>query len=155
TMATAAQLIPSSNSTRALARRARRCAADPSRASSIRSCRNAVSRKPGRIIQPVESGSGRLARGDTDSQGVGVSSSPKLPGHPALRILVRLSSRAGHVAMTCADESTSRDVNMKSATQAALAATAVLILVAVAPAGAQTATQHPADHTVVTPGDMK
>ena len=44
---------------------------------------------------------------------------------------------------------------MKSATQAALAATAVLILVAVAPAGAQTATQHPADHTVVTPGDMK
>src|SRR3954452_11335269 len=71
-LATAVQLIPSSNKTSALARRARRCAADPSRASSIRSCRDAVSRKPGRIIRPVESGSGRLARGDTDSQGVGV-----------------------------------------------------------------------------------
>src|SRR3954468_21239679 len=72
TLATAAQLIPSSNKTSAFARRARRCAADPSRASSIRSCRDAVSRKPGRIIRPVESGSGRLARGDADSQGVEV-----------------------------------------------------------------------------------
>src|SRR3954454_7872003 len=87
TLATAAQLIPSSNNTSALARGASRCAADPSRASSIRSCRDAVSRKPGRIIRPVESGTGRLARGDTASQGVGVYQVPEpevLRGHPGL-----------------------------------------------------------------------
>src|SRR5262245_30106673 len=39
TLATASQLIPSSSSTSALARRASRCGADPSRANSIRSCR--------------------------------------------------------------------------------------------------------------------
>ena len=44
---------------------------------------------------------------------------------------------------------------MKFASQAALAATGVLILVAAVPASAQTAAQHPADHTVVTPGDIK
>ena len=38
TLAIASQLMPSSSSTSALARRARRWAADPSRASSIRSC---------------------------------------------------------------------------------------------------------------------
>lgn len=48
----ASQLMPSSRRTNALARRASRCAADPSRASSIKSRRDSLSRKPGRIMQP-------------------------------------------------------------------------------------------------------
>src|SRR5262249_1745589 len=55
TLATASQLIPSSSSTSALARRASRCGADPSRANSIRSCRDSRSSKPLRIIKPAES----------------------------------------------------------------------------------------------------
>src|SRR4051812_45667869 len=73
TFAIASQLMPSSSNTSAFARRARRCAADPSRASSMRSCRDSLSRNPGRIIGPVESDSGRLARGrGPDSHRVGV-----------------------------------------------------------------------------------
>jgi hypothetical protein len=59
----ASQLMLSSSSTSALARQSRRCAADPSRASLARSWRDSLSRKPGRIIQTVESQFGRLARG--------------------------------------------------------------------------------------------
>jgi quercetin dioxygenase-like cupin family protein len=44
---------------------------------------------------------------------------------------------------------------MKLATQAALAATGVLILATATPASAQTAAQHPSDHIVVTPGDIR
>ena len=61
TFATDAQLMPSSNSTSALARRAKRCAAEPSRVSSIRSCRDSLSRKPGRITRSAESRSHPLA----------------------------------------------------------------------------------------------
>jgi hypothetical protein len=57
--------MPSSSSTSAFARRARRCAADPSRANSIRSCRDSLSRKPGRIMRSVESSPCRFARGGT------------------------------------------------------------------------------------------
>src|SRR5690349_12173346 len=64
--------MPSSSNTSAFARRARRWAADPSRANSIRSRRDSLSRNPGPIMHSVESGSGRLARGDPDSHGVGV-----------------------------------------------------------------------------------
>src|ERR1700723_3363145 len=53
--------MPSSNSSSALARRAKRCAAEPSRVSSIRSCRDSLSRKPGRIIRSAESRSHALA----------------------------------------------------------------------------------------------
>src|ERR1700729_4361640 len=55
--------MPRSSNTSALARRARRCAAEPSRASSIRSRRDSGSRKPARIMPTVESGPRRLARG--------------------------------------------------------------------------------------------
>jgi hypothetical protein len=57
------QLMPLSNNTSALARRANRCAAEPSRANSIRSLRDSLSRKPGRIMDEAESPQGRLARG--------------------------------------------------------------------------------------------
>ena len=60
--AIASQLMPWSSSTSAFARRARRRAADPSRASSIRSCRDTLSRNPGRIIGPVESNSDPLGK---------------------------------------------------------------------------------------------
>src|SRR5215468_3241870 len=63
TLATASQLIPSSSSTNALARRASRCGADPSRANSIRSCRDSLSRKPLRIMKPAESGENDSASG--------------------------------------------------------------------------------------------
>src|ERR1035437_10167406 len=63
TLAMDAQLIPSSSSTSALARRASRCAAEPSRASSIRSRRDSLSRKRGGIMGTVESSLDRLARG--------------------------------------------------------------------------------------------
>src|SRR4029079_4565922 len=66
------QLIPSSSSTSAFARRARRWGTDPSRASSIRSCRDSLSRKPPRIIPQVESPSQTLARPNADFQGVRV-----------------------------------------------------------------------------------
>lgn len=73
TLAIASQLMPWSSSTSAFARRAKRCAADPSRASSIRSCRDTLSRNPGRIIGPVESNSDPLGkRTGPDSQRVGV-----------------------------------------------------------------------------------
>src|ERR1700731_1902938 len=49
TFATSPQLIPPSNNTSALARRASRCATEPSRARSIRSLRDSGSRKPARI----------------------------------------------------------------------------------------------------------
>jgi hypothetical protein len=42
-------------------RRARRCAAEPSRANSIRSRRDSLSRKPGRIIDQAESPQQRMA----------------------------------------------------------------------------------------------
>jgi hypothetical protein len=61
TFATASQLMPSSTSSSALARRAKRCAAEPSRVSSIRACRDALSRKPGRITRSAESRSHALA----------------------------------------------------------------------------------------------
>ena len=41
----------------------RRCAAEPSRARSVNSRRDSLSRKPGRIMRGVESGPERLARG--------------------------------------------------------------------------------------------
>src|SRR5262245_4621842 len=63
TLATASQLIPSSSSTSALARRASRCGADPSRANSIRSCRDSLSRNPLRIMKPAESGENDSASG--------------------------------------------------------------------------------------------
>ena len=72
TCAMALQLIPSSSSTSAFARRARRWGTDPSRASSIRSCRDSLSRKPPRIIPQVESPSQTLARPNADFQGVRV-----------------------------------------------------------------------------------
>jgi hypothetical protein len=43
--------MQASSMTNALERRARRWAADPSRASSVKSCRDLGSRKPGRIIR--------------------------------------------------------------------------------------------------------
>ena len=71
TLATASQLMPSSSKTRAFARRAKRCATEPSRISSIRSCRDLMSRKPARIIQPAKSDSASLA---SDSFGFSQSS---------------------------------------------------------------------------------
>ena len=76
------QLIPSSNSSNALARRAKRCAAEPSRVSSIRSCHDSLSRKPARITRSAESRSHALA---SDSFGF-----PQSCG-----INHRLSSQAG------------------------------------------------------------
>ena len=64
TRAIALQLMPSSSSASAFARRARRWAAEPSRANSIRSRRDAWSRTPERIISLVGSYSRRFARGD-------------------------------------------------------------------------------------------
>ena len=61
--AMASQRMPSSSSSSAFARRARRWAAEPSRASSIKSCRDSPSRKPDRIMPTVESGSRRFTRG--------------------------------------------------------------------------------------------
>src|SRR5450631_4431169 len=55
--------MPLSSSTSALARRASRCAAEPSRANSIRSRRDSLSRKPGWIMDEAESHYGRLTRG--------------------------------------------------------------------------------------------
>src|ERR1019366_3569784 len=63
TLPIASQLIPSSSSTSALARRASRCAAPPSRASSIRSRRDSLSRKRGRIMGGRESTPRGFARG--------------------------------------------------------------------------------------------
>ena len=57
------QLIPSSSSTSALARRARRCATDPSRPSSIRSRRDSGSRKPPRIMQGSRVGAELICKG--------------------------------------------------------------------------------------------
>ena len=54
-LAITAQLMPSSSNTSALARRARRCAANPSRANSIWSLRDSGSSKPGRIMERLES----------------------------------------------------------------------------------------------------
>src|SRR6478736_5083693 len=65
--------MPLSSNTSALARRARRCAAEPSRASSIRSRRDSLSRKPGRIMNEAESPQRRLARGFSEfSQSRGI-----------------------------------------------------------------------------------
>jgi hypothetical protein len=72
TFAIASQLVPSSSSTSALARRARRLTAEPSRASAIRSCRDAASRKPGQIMRSVESDSDHFARVGAQSHGVRV-----------------------------------------------------------------------------------
>src|SRR6202035_4942792 len=65
--------MPSSNKSSALARRAKRCAAEPSRVSSIRSCRDSLSRKLGRITRSAESRSHALASdsfGFPQSQGI-------------------------------------------------------------------------------------
>ncbi|HTC11765.1 MAG TPA: hypothetical protein VK726_23625, partial [Acetobacteraceae bacterium] len=50
TLPTAWQLMPLSNKTSAFARCARRCSADPSRANSIKSRRDAGSKQPRRVI---------------------------------------------------------------------------------------------------------
>src|SRR5215467_7759180 len=55
--------MPSSSRTSAFARRAKRCAAEPSRANSVSSLRDAGVKKPRRIVPTVESHSRRLARG--------------------------------------------------------------------------------------------
>src|SRR5215469_9066699 len=55
--------MPSSSRTSAFARRAKRCAAEPSRANSVSSLRDAGVKKPRRIMPTVESQSRRLARG--------------------------------------------------------------------------------------------
>src|SRR5215831_1331939 len=55
--------MPSSSRTSAFARRAKRCAAEPSRANSVSSLRDAGVKKPRRILPTVESQSRRLARG--------------------------------------------------------------------------------------------
>src|SRR5271157_428248 len=54
--------MPLSSSTSALTRRTTRCTAEPSRASSFRSRRNSLSRKPERIMDQAESSRLRLAR---------------------------------------------------------------------------------------------
>src|ERR1700712_1151274 len=65
--------MPSSSNTSALARLARRWAADPSRANSIKSCRDAASRKPGRIMPFGRVRSSRFGKPEnSDSQGVRV-----------------------------------------------------------------------------------
>src|SRR5271156_2654404 len=56
--------MPSSSSTNALARRARRCAANPSRANSVRSCRDSGSRKPGWTMRFGRVGFGLVRKGE-------------------------------------------------------------------------------------------
>jgi len=56
----ASQLMASSSGTRAFARRARRWAATPFRANSVRSLRDSLSKKPSRIMPTAESESRHL-----------------------------------------------------------------------------------------------
>src|ERR1700733_13965701 len=80
--------MPSSTSSSALARRAKRCAAEPSHVSSIRSCRDALSRKPGRITRSAESRSPRLASdsfGFPETRGINQHSIPDVASNEAAR----------------------------------------------------------------------
>src|ERR1700722_14188492 len=75
--------MPSSNKSSALARRAKRCVAEPSRVSSIRSCSDSLSRKPGRITRSAESRSHALASdsfGFPQSQGIDAQTNLDMPG---------------------------------------------------------------------------